>query len=210
MAIPDGVLKLTFSGTFGGGVEQWAFSLWFTGYTGVNGSAETSFDASQEPSGTAYEAFRTGFLTYMSSVDHYTALDAYYYQGGVATQHGTMTFDHPGLSNTTGPTQLACVMTLRTALSTRRGRGRIYLPLRAIAVGGNGLMDANGVNANVDRLATYLSAQLLGGRPGVVVSTTAGNTHPITQVDADLVPDTQRRRVNKLRSSRHASAVTPD
>lgn len=208
MGIPDGVTKLTVSGTLAGGVERFAFSLYFTGYPGY--PAAGYFDANGLNASTSWVAFRDKVLQLNRPDMVITAYDVYYYQGGVAVSHQTAVVNHVGLTNGTAmPLQQACVMTLRSALSTRSGRGRIYLPATAAALTtATYLFVATPVNQCVTALATWFTfIKSVSPLAAVVVSQTHGNTQPIVSVDANLVPDTQRRRANKLTSARFSANV---
>lgn len=208
MAIPDGVTKLTVSGTLASGVERFAFSLYFTGYPQYPASGY--FDANGLDLSTSWVAFRDKVLALNRPDMAITAYDVYYYMGGVAVSHQSAVVNHPGITNGTNmPLQMACVLTLRSALSTRSGRGRIYLPATAQPLQtANYLMTAAPVNACVDALATWFTfIKSVSPLAAVVVSQTHSNTQPIVSVDANLVPDTQRRRANRLTSSRHSANV---
>jgi hypothetical protein len=102
------------------------------------------------------------------------------------------------------------VLTLRTANATRSGRGRIYLPFVAqTLVAATGMLPSTNVNNLVDTFALWISEQItLGTNVPVVVSQSQSVVRTIVAVDADLVPDTQRRRRNKLTSARHTHTVS--
>lgn len=208
MAIPDGITKLTISGTLAGGAENFAFSLYLNGYAAPPLSGY--FDPATLDSSTSFAAFRDKVLSLNRPDMVITAYDAYYYQGGVAISHLHATVSHPGLTNGTAmPLQLACVLTLRTALATRSGRGRIYLPMTAgVIATPSYLFSSAGINQAVDALATWFTfIKAVPGLSAVVVSQTHSSSTAITSVDADTVPDTQRRRVNKLSAPRHSASV---
>lgn len=208
MAIPDGLVKMVLSGTLATNTEKWAVSLWHQGYTlpGTGGSLDLAALVA-DPTWTAVE---TAIKNLLTNSDSFTAIDTYYYQGGVAVAHEHIDRAISGPDAVQPlPCQIACVLTLRTALSTRSGRGRIYLPVRRNGVtAGNGMFPSAGVNAAVDALALYATEITTGGTHHlVVVSQTHGSSQPVTSIDCDLVPDTQRRRRNKLVSARHSHAV---
>lgn len=207
MSIPDGVTKFTFSGSLMSGVERWACSLYLDGYAQPPGSG--SFDVSLLDTTTSWTDFRNAFLAQMIANDALTSYDAYWYQGGVAVAHAQQVVSHPGTGGTMhGPLQTAMVMTLRTATATRSGRGRIYLPCDAAAISGTtALFTSTVVNDIVDKLAAFLTSTNTGTTSPVVVSQTQTQSRLIVSVDADYVPDTQRRRRNKLTSARHTHAV---
>jgi hypothetical protein len=165
-----------------------------------------------EPTNTTYTNFRTQLLSVLGSVDNYDRLDSYRYSGGVAVEHHSVDFSHPGTGSAAVrlPTQNCCVLTLRTANATRSGRGRIYLPFVAqTLVAATGMLPSTNVNALVDTFALWISEQItLGTNVPVVVSQSQSVVRTIVAVDADLVPDTQRRRRNKLTSARHTHTVS--
>lgn len=71
----------------------------------------------------------------------------------------------------------------------------------------NGLFNGTAVNAVVDNLASWFNVFSTAAFPVVVLSQTGSSTAVVTAVDADLVPDTMRRRRNKLTSTRHSATV---
>lgn len=210
MPIPDGVTKLTFSGTAASGVEKWACSLYFTGFT--KPPADGSLDPAGLDSSTQWSSFVTALRAIITADTSLTSYDVYYYEGGEATAHAQAIVSHPGTATgVVHPLQTAAVMTLRSANATRSGRGRIYLPANGVGMASDHTMSTVTINAAVDALATYLSAvQLTGGVLPVVVSQTRSQTFPIISVDADYIADTQRRRRNKQTSARHTAVVSPD
>lgn len=111
------------------------------------------------------------------------------------------------------PPQVACAVTLRTAL--RRGpgaNGRFYLPLPALSLDANGQMAAATAQAYADAAGTMLNgvATALGGRLVVAsqgtsplrktpATTIIPPAHvPVTRVEVGRVYDTQRRRRSDL------------
>lgn len=208
MPIPDGLTRVVYSGGLCTNTERWAFSLWFKR---DDGTIALDFSAG-EPTAATYTAWRAAFLALMRPEDSFTQLDSYLYAGGAAVQHTQATFNRPGTGTlAVQPAQIACVMTLRTALANRSGRGRIYVPARAMQLSTTtGLAIATAPNNCADALAAYLTDlhTLSAQTHPVVASPTTSSSHTITSVDVDLVPDTQRRRRNKLVSTRHSATVT--
>lgn len=206
MAIPDGACRVVYSGNIAGGAEKWAFGLWFS-------PLGAGFDFSGgEPSDAGYLGFRAAFLPFLTASDAYTQIDSWIYHGGIATVHTNAVFNHPGTaggSSVQAP-QVALVLTLRTATATKSGRGRIYIPARAVTmVTATGLANTTAINTLVDALATYFTNLNAFSTPIIpaVVSQTQGVARPIVSVDADGVLDTQRRRRNKLTGPRHSHTV---
>jgi hypothetical protein len=209
VGIPDGVTRTVYSGTLCTGAERWAFSLWW-----FRTGPIIAFDYSAgEPSDAAYLAWRAAFLAFMRPEDAFTQLDSYLYAGGAAIQHTQTTFSHVGTSSAeTLPPQCSLVLTLRTALQNRSGRGRIYVPFRGAALSTTlGTATSTIPNLASDKLAAYMDSMhaITPALHSIVVSPTTSSFQPITAVDNDLVVDTQRRRRNKMVSARHTAAVAP-
>lgn len=201
MTIPDGANRLVFSGDFINGLERWAFGLWFSG---------SPFDLSVGgPTGTPWTDWKTAFLAMMATNDHFLQLDSYVYSGGIATTHTSLSLSDTGaIAANALPFQCAAAITLRTALATRRGRGRIFLPYRGPSLSGTtGLGQATQINAAVDKLALWAQDLATAGTHLSVLSQTDGLMRTVTAVDADTVIDTQRRRRNALRAPRHSHVV---
>lgn len=201
MSVPDGAGQVIVSGT-GPGSETWAFGWWVNDSTDVAGSDLTL--------NVNWGAFQTELLSHMSSEQVITRYSYRRYEGGVVTRVDQDDVNHPG-TDTSGqlPLQISCVLTLRTGTLTRRGRGRIYLPTCGFSMmsGGGHVFSGSQVADLVDKFAAFLTTEAGGAAPPVVVSRTGSSMAPITAVDADVVPDTQRRRRAQLTSTRHSHSV---
>lgn len=121
-----------------------------------------------------------------------------------------------GTSTVTHPYQVGLVCSLRTALATRRGRGRMYLPLTGIPLSaGTGQYNGDEIPTIADAMQAFFNAVnnlTVGGSPvGVVVASHAdGLVQPVTHIIIDSIPDVQRRRANQLAASTTATrSVTP-
>ena len=207
--IPNGTTKLTVSGTQASGAERFAFSLYFTGYPGYP-SAGYLDPAILDSGSTSWNAFINAVLACCRPDTVITAYDVYYYTGGVAVSHQTKVVSKAGTgTSTTLPLQVSCVLTLRSGLSTRSGRGRIYVPTTGLIVStGTYLFSTGPVQSMVSTLATFFTfVKSVSPQQAVVVSQTHSSTQPIVSVDANYVPDTQRRRANRLTSTRFSATV---
>lgn len=100
------------------------------------------------------------------------------------------------------PYQCAPVVSFRTALMSRSGRGRIYAPSLAVNQIANGRMIPAAQAALADGALGMLQALDNAGQAPVIYHRAAGNTTPITSLDVGDVIDTQRRRRNKLVEAR--------
>lgn len=209
MSVPDGMTKLVVSGTLAGGTEKFAFSIWHSGYNAIGTTG--GIDLALLEADAVWQAFITNLLVLMTTGDSITQYDAYYYTGGVATSHSQLAVTHVGTGAASGaPCQIALVLTLRTALATRSGRGRIYLPTRNIVTAGSTghLSSPANLNTVCDKFRDYCRSVSTGGVVNVVVvSQTHSFVNPVTSISADDVPDTQRRRRNKLVGTVHTATV---
>jgi hypothetical protein len=204
MAIPNGVTRYVVSGTLASG-EIWQCAFYVDGWDPA--TFPTDATLATLPTTPPWDTFLADMSFLLAPADAITAVDLYFITGGVAVKHAHVGFNMPGIGTARHPTQCSVVLTERTALATRSGRGRIYVPATGIVITDNGLMTAGPVNALVDGFASVLTELSTDPLTAVVVSQTLGVATPITSVDADLVPDTQRRRVNKLHSTRHSHTV---
>lgn len=107
------------------------------------------------------------------------------------------------------PPEVALVVSLRTALANRTGRGRFYLPqLAATALDADGLLSDAAQTGLVNALQDAWSGSNAAGENPVVYSRTARATRVITSFDIGDVFDVQTRRQNSLTQQR-TSALMP-
>lgn len=105
------------------------------------------------------------------------------------------------------PPQCACVVSLRTALFTKRGRGRFYLPAFSTDKVAAGRILAAAVT-QVATAAQKMVQSLNGAGYTVCVYHRDTKTHDnVVTVDVGDVFDTQRRRRDKLIETRTSLAV---
>lgn len=111
-----------------------------------------------------------------------------------------------GTGTTLHPYQCAVVASLRTAVPSRRTRGRMYLPLDAMPMQAAGNYNTTGTASVSGQTATMINsinaATLAAGTATAVIrSEAAGSVQAVTAVVVDSIPDVQRRRANKLASA---------
>lgn len=107
------------------------------------------------------------------------------------------------------PPQCTVAVSLRTALATRAGRGRFYLPTfdkGTVTVSG-GRLDSTSITATVTAAGDLLASLIADDLTPVIYSRSALTTQPITQYDVGDVIDTQRRRRDKLIEVRTGDSV---
>lgn len=205
MSIPSGLTRFVLTWSMPG--NEIAQSAWWEAghvIADVDDSALTTMGASG-----SFTTWLGTIKPLWSANTLLSALDGYFYNGGTAAAaHGRATLNTVGTGASVHPNQICAVMTLKTALAGRRTRGRMYLPANGAGMGTAGIFTQSGIDNARIGTAAYFSTRndITGGV--VVVSQTASSSQLVTSVAADYIPDTQRRRNNKLQSLRLSSAVT--
>lgn len=105
------------------------------------------------------------------------------------------------------PFQCTPVVSLRTALANRHGRGRFYAPSPAVSSQDGGRLTAAAQTNLADSALALLNGLSAGALTPVILNRTTFATTPITSLDVGDVIDTQRRRRNKLIESRTSRIV---
>lgn len=97
------------------------------------------------------------------------------------------------------PQEVAVVTSLRTALASRRGRGRMYLPAPAYgALTSLSRLDTTIRDDIAQAMSTYLDSDALTGLFSVVASATGTLLSQVTECRVGDVFDSQRRRRDSL------------
>lgn len=141
----------------------------------------------------------TGIRKVMGSTTSVQAITAYYYEAGAtsASLISTATQVVLGGAGNSNPYNTCAVVTLRTAVPSRRTRGRMYLPNTGGSLLTTGLADSNSTDGAVLAVQAFLTANGPDHNP-VVISRAGSMATAIVAVSADNKPDVQRRRSNKL------------
>lgn len=186
-------------------VERWACSWYETGSAITD---DFNLQASNMVASVPFGTFLTSFRSFLAGDDTFDQVDIYYYDGGTAAvRHGTATVGATGLGGTGVPKQNAAVITERTALTSRSGRGRMYLPATGGVYVTGGKLDTTKLNPLVDNLAALFTARIALTLFPSVVSQTHSYVTRITSLDADNIADTQRGRRGKLTGARHSHTI---
>jgi hypothetical protein len=115
---------------------------------------------------------------------------------------------HPGTSASASVSaQVSVGVSLRTATPTRAGRGRMYLLPFATNAFAAGRLTTAAQTATVGGVRGFLDAMTSGSLTPVIYSRTAHTTLTVVSFDIGDVPDTQRRRRNKMIENRTSSPV---
>lgn len=205
MPIPANLVKWVIGGTLPGNeIFQTSFWIKTVSTPAVNDTTAAAAAASAQ-----FVALGAALKAAMTTGSAITSLDQYGYTGGnSASQHGHATLNIVGTSTTPHPNQICLVATLRTATASRNARGRMYLPTNGIQMAAaGGIVPTGSVPAIADALAALFTAQQGSGDHVSVVSQTLSTTYPVLTVSMDNIPDTQRRRRNKMIGTTYTKAV---
>ena len=119
------------------------------------------------------------------------------------------TVNIPGTSTSSAlPADVAIVVSLRSPVANRTGRGRFYLPQPTTdALTAVGRLDETAQQAIVDALLEAWAQANAAGENPVIYSRTQRATREITSFNVGDLFDTQRRRENALNESRISASM---
>lgn len=199
MPVPAGSTRISYVGTAPGG-EIWDTSLWWTGLP-IDSPASANEYASSAGAAWALNS-RNAIRSLFLSDTHLTQMRVYHYAtaGNVAQYVGAYVFPTPvaGAGVAPHPLQVACCLTLQTALAGRSHRGRMYWPANAQALTSHQMLsaDTSALSIAFAALIDDTKTTFTLGTP-VVVSTALSAATPIVAVRVDSRLDIQRRRANR-------------
>lgn len=179
----------TLEGSTGEG--RWSFGVWTTNTGDDAAAALTKFQtavAAMWASG--IDAFMSTAVTYDAqksvTVDQSTGKQ-------IARADGAAT-DAGAVTGESLPAQCSIAITLRTALATRAGRGRIYLPPYETGQMDAGRLLAASQGTTRTAVKGMYDTLISDGHTPVLYGRTAHTVTPITTLAVGDVFDTQRRR----------------
>jgi len=212
MTIPDGVARISISGVQGTG-EIFETGFWISAFAIENvGEAQTLVDQIAA----IYNAgVRAPVASIAKSDTIYQRIKGYFYPTGGPTAtyiaERIVTAATVGTGTGTNPLYTCMVLGLRTGLSGRTNRGRMYLPATGAPLDTAhrfASADAAFVCNNVATFFTNINAITSPAIPQVIVlSQKLGTFQTVTDVTADSKPDVQRRRENRMTPGTVATAV---
>lgn len=200
-------LKCVMTGTTES-ADTWSCAIWLLVGAGssVTGDNITAIATAIEPTFNTYAQWAGNHV--WSSAINYNGVSVYYYPDGstVSTLVGRADVTpRVGSQTKVFPSFIAMVQSLRSPFSGRSQRGRIYLPVDAGGVAGNGQFTTDLCESAADATAALLtglngldlSAHGVASQGATVASFTKGGVAVITHVIVDSLPDVQHRRQNK-------------
>jgi hypothetical protein len=210
----DNLVKLTISGKIGT-AQTWSIGLWGVA-PGPTVLADLQAFAALARG--HWHTFWTGaYQPVISDDTSYSTLHCSRYPSGTTSADliaQDLAAPVIGSSSLHQPPQLCLVASLRTGLSGRENRGRVYLPLTGLP--NADLSDHQVAASVVDAINTDFTAFLIALDTEAIGpdtwTTSVGNpraahaSHPVIQVVMDSKIDTQRRRTDKFLPS-HVSVL---
>lgn len=215
VTIPNDVYHVVFGGSLPSG-EIWESGFW------VEGDAPTSNDlanataqlwAAQLQAADTSGAMRITLTHCQASVTFdYVRVYSYPAGGPHAAYIGYHAASIAGTTSDTSvlPNQICLVVSLRTNNAGRSNRGRMYMPLNGINLQPNAQLNQAACTAIANGWATCFSDWNASGDNGQVVVMSrvgAGHTNVVSEVIVDSIPDTQRKRRNKVAAAFVQTAV---
>lgn len=197
-------VRLVASGTLHS-TQTWSVGCSFSNDgTATSGNLSTWLAAAVGPTGTFFTAVAAQCW---DTTTNYTALRAYLYPalGGASSTAGVSGATVTGTGASTMSPQTALVMSYRSGVAGRKGRGRMYLPVTTNAGLGSGTGQFLPANATTIATAgkTWLDAMnalSIGTSAAIasIASRDSGLGFPIVSLIVDTKLDTQRRRTDKI------------
>lgn len=194
------LFRHTVTGTFPG--EVWSFGLHTVGTLSVSAAEAawvTAFDAFWDAAGPLMAAEVTVTETATAELDQGT--------GKQVTRTSTPSSLVGSSAAESLPFQCAPVVSLRSNLATRAGRGRFYAPSLAVDQIASGKMVSLAQTGLLNGAVAMLTSLTGSALNAVLYSRTTHTTQEIVRVDVGDVIDTQRRRRNKLVEERVSANV---
>lgn len=199
MGIPAGHFKVVMQGT-GLGSEIWQTGCWWKASLGGVSSlsdAQTFVNDAATDWASFWNSWKPGVSPYFSWVN----LKAYYYDGGATAKYVVQSTPSAAPGTLTGnpsPYDGCAVLSLRTQLSGRSYRGRMYLPFHSNCIANTGLFQVSvtSIPSAYATLAAAMRGNTIPTDP-VVVSQKLTSSDIVATATIDAKPDVQRRRINR-------------
>jgi hypothetical protein len=204
----DRLVRLVHKGTLSG-VQSFSFGVMLRAPSDPTQGSLDTFVAGCKTAFNTYASSAGGLTSFISSTDTYNAMRAYFYPAN--TSHASLesgtTLAQTGSAVRTLPFQCALVVSLRSSVPGRQGRGRYYLPLSIAAQLAAGQVTSSNLASLGTLSAAYLHAlqnvpfDPVNGATCVVAVASLLAPRPsltITSLVIDSVVDTQQRRRDKI------------
>lgn len=180
-----------------------------TGFSAVQGtpvSTQSALQAASDAAEPIIKTFWDACKTTIFSTYAYTGIDVYQYDGGSTTallHASTVRTPVPGGKTATGsPIDTACVLSTRTSLPGRSGRGRLFMPCHDnVTTAGVFSSTAPAVYAAAFKAMIAPLAAVPPDMVLCVASRTRLEYNVLNKVICDDKPDVLRSRVDRLAPS---------
>nr|CRY96188.1 hypothetical protein [uncultured prokaryote] len=201
-------VHIVISGTSPAG-EVWATGFDTAGEAGNQATLDAAVNAVADGI-LATGAAHTMFTLVMNAGQSITQVTGYSYaaDSSAANLLSSATCILGGSGDAHNPLQTCVVATLRTAVPSRRARGRMYLPCTGMTLGADAFLSSAQTDIIVAGVQQLLGLQGDDVIP-VVLSSVGNSSNPITSITADNRTDVQRRRANKQLATHTSTAPYP-
>lgn len=216
--LPHDAVKIVARGVTSDG-QTWSNNFWADvsltgGAWGINNMGVVA----QDISGLLHTLY-DGLKGFWDSVTQYLGCSLYLYPAGAV--HSTQVAEYNETTPVSGtttfymPRQAAVVASLRTDVSGRSGRGRVYFPLMSMNLSLDGQLDNSTCGGIATAYAAFLTAvnaytntaHQVASLGAIVASFTKSQGNTISSVIVDSKVDTQRRREDKVAAA-HTRIIT--
>lgn len=201
--IPTPLAKWVISGTMASGIQDFSTGLWFNpNFSDIVGQSELD-DTLLAINDQMLPAFMDGQVTKLwTASDQWNATRLYYYPAN--TRVASLVSEYnitpiPGTGTANLPKETSLVVSLRTSVPGRSGRGRMYFPACGNSLNSVGLINPlDSTHGLAAALLTAFNALNAAAINPIVASFSKSNYHAVRTLVIDNKPDTQRRRQDKL------------
>lgn len=202
MPRPNGSYLATIAGRVASGAGRWSTSFALSATDESAFAVASQINASFQGNPNVYEAIQN----MISTNDSIDELLVYKYgPQGSAVDNARISINRTGAVAESNPKSTCWVMTLRTNLASRSGRGRMYFPLTGGNITLGGLVETAHPTSIMDGFAQLTSSQGPDGAQPAVYSPTDGVSRIVTAYDGDRVPDRQEHRERGLSRARFSN-----
>lgn len=207
--------KIVISGTIAGGLENWSCSQ---DYVLDGGGSVTGQSDLQAWADLAAAALSAGEASYpqitgmMGAFVDATEVAVYGYEAnGPAVAVGVSACGWSGSGTVDVPFSTCVCVSKRTSRAGRSGRGRMYWPALGASIGSNGefVLPAEIADQFAELVVDLGNVDGVSTAIAVVTSQVLNLVTPVTEIRVGDVPDSQRRRRDRLVETYQSAVIIP-
>jgi hypothetical protein len=198
------VAKVVVRGTLASGVQDMSFGFWVLPGSWSDFPTQSQINNVRDDMVSLVPAWlgQSTVKLFWDTLDSFSSVSCYGYAATGTTAavlaDGAFTAI-PGTATTGHPKETSIVVSLRTSLPGRSGRGRFYLPATGVAMSQLGLISGSTTVDDLgDAFEDFCNALQADDYILCVPSFTKSVTTAVSHYVIDNKPDTQRRRMDKI------------